>query len=103
MRDFSITILRNDGQTVCVHLHKVYEHGTYCIVYNNSYCYIGPMVRSRSLLAVLLARDEALELSLELALEGGLEDWRRVMPPALEGPLLLLMELVLLRGDIPVK
>ena len=62
------------------YLHKVYEHGTYCIVYNN-YCYVGPMVRSRSLLAVvLLARDEALEpsleLSLELALEGGLEDWR---------------------------
>ena len=82
-----------------IYLHKVYEHGTYCIVYNNGYYYIGPMVRSRSLLAVvLLARDEALEL----ALEGGLEDWRRVTPPALEAPLLLLMELVLLRGDIPV-
>lgn len=60
------------------------------------------MVRSRSLLVVLLlARDEALEL--ELALEGGREDWRRVpLTPALEGPRLLLMELVLLRGDIPV-
>ena len=82
-----------------IYLHKVYEHGTYCIVYNNGYYYIGPMVRSRSLLAVvLLARDEALEL----ALEGGLEDWRRMTPPALEAPLLLLMELVLLRGDIPV-
>ena len=81
-----------------VYLHKVYEHGTYS-VYNNGYYYIGPMVRSRSLLAVvLLARDEALEL----ALEGGLEDWRRMTPPALEAPLLLLMELVLLRGDIPV-
>ena len=77
-------------------LHSLYT--------DNSYYYIGPMVRSRSLLVVLLlARDEALELSLELALEGGWEDWQRVPPtPALEGPRLLLLELVLLRGDIPV-
>jgi len=38
-------------------------------------CYDSPMVRFRSfLLAVVLACDEALELSLELALEGGRED-----------------------------
>ena len=77
-------------------LHSLYTD-------NSSYYYIGPMVRSRSLLVVLLlARDEALELSLELALEGGREDWRRVLlTPALEVPRLLLMEPVLLRGDIP--
>ena len=74
------------------------------------------MVRSKSFLLPRCLddccplREDALELCLELALEGGLEDClelARLLPPVFEAvlpprpPAPLLSELVLLRGDMP--